>query len=104
MIFAGRVEETIPLWEPRAIWVVQAYVAMGKRAEAEKHATEYANNPWRVALVASTFGDINRAVEAVHQVAAAEPHRIGFLLVQPELAPIRDHPRVVALRKSLNVP
>jgi hypothetical protein len=40
----------------------------------------------------------------MEQAAVSEPHRIGRLLIEPELAPLRAHPRVVALRKSFNLP
>ena len=34
----------------------------------------------------------------------SEPHRVPRLLVDPELAALRDHPRVVAIRRELNLP
>jgi tetratricopeptide (TPR) repeat protein len=104
LIFAGQAEEALPLWEPRAIWPVQFYLRMGKRVEAEKHAAETATIPYRVVMLAASLGDTNRALEALQQVVVREPHRIGYLLIQPEVAPLRTHPRVVALRKSLNLP
>ncbi len=104
LILAGRVEEALPLWQPGAIWPVHAYVRMGKRAEAEMIAAEHGGYPYRRAVISAALGETDRAIEALERTAVSEPHRMGRLLIEPELAALRGHPRVVALRKAFNLP
>jgi TolB-like protein/tRNA A-37 threonylcarbamoyl transferase component Bud32 len=104
LILEGRVEEALPLWQSGAIWPIHAYVRMGKRTEAEKLAAEHARYPYRMVIIATAMGDTPRAIEALEQTMVSEPHRVPSLLVDPELAALRDHPRVVAIRRELNLP
>lgn len=60
--------------------------------------------PFRMATISATLGDTERAIEALEQVQVREPHRVGRLLIEPELASLRDHPRVVAARKAFDLP
>ena len=83
---------------------IHAYVRMGKRAEAEKLAAEHGRYPYRMVIIATAMGDTVRAIEALEQTMVSEPHRVPLLLVEPELAPLRVHPRVVAIRRELNLP
>ena len=104
LIFAGRVDEALTLWQPLAIWPAQAYVRVGRRQEAEALAVEHAARPHGAALLAAALGDTVRVVDAIERAAADAPHRMGRLLIEPELAPYRDHPRLVALRQTFNLP
>jgi serine/threonine-protein kinase len=104
LVLAGRPEEALTLWQPGSIWPAAAYVRTGRRGEAERLAIEHAAFPFRVAIISATLGHTDRAIDAVHQVALHEPHRLGRLLISPELAPLRDHPRMVAIRKAFNLP
>jgi tetratricopeptide (TPR) repeat protein len=104
LIFAGRVDEALPLWQPSAIWPAQAYVRIGRRSDAEALAVEHGAHPHRMALIAAALGDTARAIEALERAASSAPHRIGRLLNEPELAALRDHERVVALRQAFGVP
>jgi tetratricopeptide (TPR) repeat protein len=103
-IYNGNVAEAIQRLDQGYPWLAQAYVMSGKRAEAERLADEWKEYPFRLAIIAAALGDADRAAGAVEQAAVNEHHRIGWLLVQPELAPVRDHPRVVAIRKAFNLP
>jgi serine/threonine-protein kinase len=104
LILDGRVDEVFPLWQSGAIWPIHAYVRMGKRAEAEQLAAEHGRYPYRMVIIATAMGDTPRAIEALEQTMVSEPHRVPTLLADPELAPLRDHPRVVAIRRELNLP
>ncbi len=104
LILAGRAEEALSLWQQGAIWPVHAYVRLGRRQEAEKLAAEHGGYPYRLAIISAVLGDTARAVEAIERTAVSEPHRIGRLLIDPELAALRDHPRVIALRKAFDLP
>jgi TolB-like protein/tRNA A-37 threonylcarbamoyl transferase component Bud32/Tfp pilus assembly protein PilF len=104
LVFAGRPEEALTMWQPGAIWPAAAYVRTGRRAEAERLLVEHAQFPFRVAAIAATLGHAERAADAVERVALHEPHRIGRLLIMPELSGLRDHPRVVAIRKRFGLP
>ena len=104
LIFAGRVDEALAMWQPSAIWPAQAYVRVGRRKDAEALALEHAAHPHRVALIAAALGDTARVIEALERAAESAPHRMGRLLNEPELAALRDHARVVALRQALDLP
>jgi tetratricopeptide (TPR) repeat protein len=104
LIFTGSVVEALPRLEQAFPWLAQAYVMTGRRTEAEKLADEWKDYPFRLAIIAAILGDTGRAVDALERAAVGEPHRMGWLLVQPELAALRSHPRVVALRKAFSLP
>jgi TolB-like protein len=104
LILSGSIEEALRLWAPGSIWPVHAYVRTGRRADAERLAADHAAYPYRMAVILTALGDIDRAAAAAEQVAANEPHRLGRLLSEPELTALRAHPRVVPLRKAFNLP
>jgi len=106
LILSGRVNEALPLLEPGMpfLGLGRAYVMTGRRAEAERLATEWEGYPYRLAVIAAALGDTERAMEAVERTGASEPHRMGRLLIEPELAPLRRDPRMAAIRKKLGLP
>jgi TolB-like protein/tetratricopeptide (TPR) repeat protein/tRNA A-37 threonylcarbamoyl transferase component Bud32 len=106
LILSGRVNEALPLLEPGMpfLGLGRAYVMTGRRAEAEKLATEWEGYPYRVAVIAAALGDTERAIEALERTGLSEPHRIGRLLIEPELAPLHRDPRVAAIRKKFGLP
>ena len=42
--------------------------------------------------------------EALERMAVAEPHHVGRILLQPEIAARRTHPRFKAYRAKFNLP
>ncbi len=106
LAFAGRAEEAVRQLqlEQGSPWLAYAYVATGRRAEAEKLAAESAASPYRLAVISAALGDTRSAIEALERAAVSEPHRIGRLLIEPELAPFLGDPRVVAIRKQFGLP
>jgi hypothetical protein len=105
LILSGRVHEALRLLEPGMpfLGLGRAYVTTGRRAEAERLANESAGHPYRLAVISAALLDSARAIEALERVAVSEPHRIGRLLIEPEMAPLRGDPRVVAIRKEFNL-
>ena len=105
LILLGRVDEAFPLLEPGMpfLGLGRAYVMTGRRAEAEKLAKEWEGYPYRLAVVASALGDTERVVESLERAAVIEPHRMGRLLIEPELAPLHRDARVVAIRKRFDL-
>jgi len=106
LAFSGGAEEAIKLLDVEAgsPWLAHAYVTAGRRAEAERLAAELKDYPYRLAVASAALGHTRQAIEALEQAAKSEPHRIGRLLIEPELAPLLDHPRVVALRRTFGLP
>ena len=80
-----------------------AYARSGRREEAEKmaSASQYANEQ---ALIFAGLGDKDRTLEALDRMAALGPVRVGQYLNFPELAFLRDDPRVKTLRKKIGLP
>jgi TolB-like protein/tRNA A-37 threonylcarbamoyl transferase component Bud32 len=104
LIYDGKVAQALPLLPQIGPWHAQAYVMTGRRGEAEKLAAELEGYPYSLTIAAAALGETDRAVNAMERAAISEPHRMGRLLIEPELAALREHPRVVALRKRLNLP
>jgi serine/threonine-protein kinase len=106
LILSGRAKEALPMLEPGMpfLGLGRAYVMTGRRGDAEKLATEWEGHPYRVAVIAAALGDTERAIEALEQTAVREPHRMGRLLIEPELAPLHRDPRVAAIRKKFALP
>jgi hypothetical protein len=61
-------------------------------------------NPFNQAVIFAGLGDKERALEAMERSTAAGPFRVGRQLTWPELALIRNDPRMMALRKKVGLP
>jgi predicted Zn-dependent protease len=103
LMLTGRVKEAFPLLEPGVPWLALAHVMTGKRAEAERLAAEWERYPYRLAVISAALGDTERAIRALERTAASEPHRMGRLLIEPELAALRGDPRLSTLRKRFGL-
>jgi TolB-like protein/Flp pilus assembly protein TadD len=79
-----------------------AYARADRRNEAETLAV--GTNPFNQAVIFAGLGDKERALEAMERSTAARPFRVGRQLTWPELAIIRNDPRMKALRKKLGLP
>ena len=79
-----------------------AYAQTGRRHEAERMAAD--TNPFNQAVIFAGLGDKERALEAMERSTAAGPFRVGRQLTWPELALIRNHPRMKALRRKVGLP
>ena len=79
-----------------------AYARTGRRAEAEEIAG--ATNPFNQAVIFAGLGDKELAIEAMERSTAAGPFRVGRQLNWPELASIKDDPRIKLLRQQVGLP
>jgi tetratricopeptide (TPR) repeat protein len=104
LTLVGRTGEAFPLLEPGYPSLALAHVRAGRRAEAERLALQWRDHPYQSAVIAAALGESDRAIGALERTAVAEPQRIGRLLIEPELAPLRKHPRVSAIRKRFGLP
>jgi serine/threonine-protein kinase len=84
-------------------WRVQTYVMSGRRADAEALAARQGTASGQ-AITSAVLGHTDRAFDALERMAAAQPHNIGRVLILPELAGLRDDPRMRALRDRFNLP
>lgn len=105
LILSGRAKEALRLLEPGMpfLGLGRAYVMTDRRADAEKLATEWKDYPYRLAVTAAALGDTERAVEALERTAVSEPHRIGRLLIEPEVVQFGGHPRIRAIREKFGL-
>jgi TolB-like protein/predicted Zn-dependent protease len=81
-----------------------AYGIMGRRAEAEALAARHAGFPARLALIYAGLGDTDRVFQSLETMAADRDPRVGVYLTYPELALIRDDPRLPVFRRKLGFP
>jgi hypothetical protein len=68
--------------------------------EAEKIAVANSDRPDEQVLIFAGLGDKDRTLEALDRIAVLGAQRIGKCLNYPELALLRDDPRLKALRKK----
>jgi adenylate cyclase len=109
LVGQGRTDEAIRLFarsEDRSdrSELGYAYARVGRRADAEKLALDLAPRPIQQAAIFAGLGDKDRALDALARVLAVGPVRFGLLLTTPELAMLRDDPRLKALRKNVGLP
>ena len=55
-------------------------------------------------LIFAGLGDKDRTLEALDQMAALGPQRVGIYLSFPELALLRGDPRLKTVRKKAGLP
>jgi tetratricopeptide (TPR) repeat protein len=119
LLFAGRLAEALPVLEQldggnlgrfkasqarRAPWLARAYVMNGGRAEAETLVAEHEDSPFSLVIIHAALGNKDRAFDALERMAAVEPHHVGPMLMNPEMAVLRGDPRLAPLRKRFNLP
>ncbi len=115
LTLAGRLAEAVPMLEKldghnlgrfkapqarRAPWLARAYVMTGRRAEAETLVVGHEDSPSGLAIIYAALGDKDRTFEALEQMAVVQPHHVGRMLINPEMAVLRGDPRLAALRKN----
>jgi TolB-like protein/Tfp pilus assembly protein PilF len=110
LTFAGRLTEALPIWEQQRKelpgsqhWMAYAYVMAGRRSEVERFASSQ-DHPLPLTFIYAALGDKNRAFEALDRAADILPHRVGLILMHPEMAPLRGDPRFAAVRQKLGLP
>lgn len=103
LALGGRPAEALPLFK-NTPWSAHAYVMTGRRKQAEELTVLHRGNPFAEAFIYAALGDTDRTFEALERTAVSQPHRVGRLLIAPEIAALRGDPRFAALRKKLNLP
>jgi TolB-like protein len=103
LTLGGRPAEALPLFK-NSPWSAHAYVMTGRRKQAEELTVLHRGNPFHEAFIYAALGDTDRTFEALERTAVSQPHRVGRLLIAPEMAALRGDPRFAALRKKLNLP
>jgi hypothetical protein len=76
---------------------------MGRRAEAERM-LQTATRANEQALISAGLGDRERTLAALEEMAAVGPQRVGHYLESPEMALVRDDPRLASLRRRVGLP
>jgi len=76
----------------------------GRRDEAEAMAVKYLDSPGRLMLIYGGLGDKDRAFAALERAAEINWWRAATWLHRPEMAILRDDPRLPALRRTLGLP
>jgi TolB-like protein/DNA-binding winged helix-turn-helix (wHTH) protein/lipopolysaccharide biosynthesis regulator YciM len=108
LLHQGRVSEAVAWFEGQDArtdgYKGYAYAISGRRVEAEALAAANREYPQRQVLIYSGLGDTDRAFEALDKLASANPRRTGAYLTLPELARLRSHPRMAAVRARLGLP
>ncbi|MGB2627513.1 MAG: winged helix-turn-helix domain-containing protein [Candidatus Acidiferrum sp.] len=104
----GRLNESIPIFERLGMgseaYLGFAYAKAGRRAEAEQIWAKNPTFPWFEALIYSGLGDKDRAIEGLRKMILIQDPRVGFYLWLPELAILREDPRLNEIRSALNLP
>jgi tetratricopeptide (TPR) repeat protein len=93
--------EGIGLGSELRAYLGYAYARAGRHDEAERMAV--GTNPFNQAVIFAGLGDKECALEAMERSTAAGPFRVGRQLTWPELALIRNDPRMKALRKKFGL-
>ena len=81
-----------------------AYAVTGRRTEAEALLAQPPHHPARLVIIAAGLRDKDRTFEALERMAAEKDPRVGWYITYPELAFIRDDPRMAAFRRMLRIP
>jgi tetratricopeptide (TPR) repeat protein len=110
----GRMADAIQVMASSATnnwgYLAYAYAKAGREKKAETLAAaapmRYPNRrgPFQYALVFAGFGDKDKTIEQLRQMAGVGPVRMGFTLNSPEFAFLGGDLRVKALRKQVGLP
>jgi eukaryotic-like serine/threonine-protein kinase len=107
LVFVGRPDEAIPIFtrDPTYFgYLGHLYAVTGRRAEAEALAAAHPESPSRQMLIYGGLGDADRALDALEKTAADNWWRAATWMYRPEMAVVRGHPRLIALRRRLGLP
>jgi serine/threonine-protein kinase len=79
------------------------YGVTGRRDDAERLAVQHRDFPARLAIIYAGLGDKDRAFDALERMNAEKHPLVGIYLTYPELALLRDDPRLGAFRRKLGL-
>jgi eukaryotic-like serine/threonine-protein kinase len=108
LYFSGRFDEaevTLTRAGPQFFGYLGYMLAVsGRRDEALALASKHPDSPSRTMLIHAGLGDSDRAFEGLAQTAEINWWRAATWMHRPEMALLRDDPRMPALRKKLGLP
>jgi eukaryotic-like serine/threonine-protein kinase len=108
LYFSGRFEEAQEALERAGpqFWGYVGYLlaVSGRREEAQALAARHPDASSRTMLIYAGLGDKDRAYEALRRTAEINWWRAATWLHRPEMALLRDDPRMPALKKMLGLP
>jgi tetratricopeptide (TPR) repeat protein len=81
-----------------------AYALTGRLAEARAILAQPPHHPARLVIILAGLRDKDRTFEALEKMAAGKDPRVGWYITYPELAFIRQDPRMAAFRRRLGIP
>jgi tetratricopeptide (TPR) repeat protein len=81
-----------------------AYAVTGRQADARALAAQRQNFPASLVLIHAGLGEIDRAFEGLERMVAEKDPRVGIYLTYPELASLRNGPRMNTIRQKLGLP
>ena len=91
------------LSEPGAGSLGVAYAKGSRRADAERIAA-IVPRPQAKAAIFAALGDKDRTLDALYRMVPLGPIRLGWALMSPEFAFVRDDPRLRTLRRKAGLP
>lgn len=104
LMHQGRLNEAIAVFEQlrdgSAGFRAYAYARAGRRAEAEQIAAKHPDWPNIQVLAYAGLGETDRALEALERMAALHDPRVDLYPFFPELASLRDDPRLKEFRRK----
>ena len=71
-----RVEEALSLWQPGAIWPINAYARLAN-APSRQTRGEHGRYPYRMVIIRDRMGDMPRAIEALNRRYERAASRTG---------------------------
>jgi TolB-like protein/Flp pilus assembly protein TadD/predicted Ser/Thr protein kinase len=107
LVFTGRAVEAVPIFarDPTSFgYLGYLYAVTGRREDAEALAAAHPESPSRQMLIYGGLGDAERTLDALEKTAADNWWRAATWMYRPELAVVRGHPRLTALRRKLGLP
>jgi tetratricopeptide (TPR) repeat protein len=107
LVFMGRPDGAIPIFERDPTYfgyLGHLYAVTGRREEAEALAAAHPESPSRQMLIYAGLGDAERTMDALERAAAENWWRAATWMYRPEMAVVRGHPRLIALRRRLGLP
>jgi hypothetical protein len=104
LILSGRTEEALLIAKDLWDMLGHLYAVTGRREQAAAIAAAHPDAPARQMTIYAALGDRERTVAALERVAHLHWWRAAIFMRYPEMAILRDDPRVATIRKRLGLP
>jgi TolB-like protein/tetratricopeptide (TPR) repeat protein len=107
LLFLGRPDEAIPIFQrapDRFGYLGYLYAVNGRRRDAEALAEAHPDLPARQMLIYAGLGDADRALDALERTLDINWWMAATWIQRPEVALLRGHPRLLAVKRRLGLP